>query len=203
VTFNGLPKYTHLKKLLFAALLLISCNTYGYNYYYPIRLYHVALNVSNPLSATFKYGGGFEHRYRNFAYMASYYKYIGAYPGAQMNLDMRVYLRPRWINTRSHFSHQNFIYWKGTFGTAGFDGPKLSALGYDSKVVLDENGYAGFGAGLGRRYQKGVFFVTATLGLKYCALGDLEQEDKNLYRLFYTTGPGSIFEVHFLFGLQL
>lgn len=192
-----------MKKYLLAAFVLLSANAYGFNYYFPVRKYHLAVTASNPLSLTFKYGGGFETRFRNFAFMPTYFKYTGAYPGYQMNLEFRQYLRKRWLLTRHHFIYQNFIWLKGTAGVAGYDGPKLSVLGYDSKVELPFTDYYGVGAGIGRRYSKSVFFVTAKAGLKFCALPELSQEDKNVYRLFYTTGPGSILEVQFQFGIQL
>ncbi|MES2704562.1 MAG: hypothetical protein V4649_18120 [Bacteroidota bacterium] len=193
-----------MKKLFIAALLLLaSGSTHAYNYYYNIKPYHLALTLSNPLSASFKYGGGWEHRYRNFAYMLTYYKYTGAYPGTQMNMDMRIYLRKRWMNERTNVHYQHFIYTRGIFGTAGFDGPKLAIFGYDSKVELAQTLYYGVAAGVGRRYSKGHFFVTLKGGLKYCEVADVTTAEKKLYRLFYATGPGSILEFNIQFGLQL
>ena len=191
-----------MKKLFLAFfILLVSCNTYAYNYYGYIKPYRVALTLSNPLSGSFKYGGGWEHRYKNFSYFPSYYLYSGAYPGAQMDLDLRLYFRKFW-RMSTGWTYQHFMYVRGVYGACSFDGTKLSMLGFDPKVETDAYGYAGGAAGIGRRYVKGSFFITMKGGLKYVALQDMKKEDKNMFRLFYATGPGSILEFNIQLGIQ-
>jgi hypothetical protein len=194
-----------LKKLLPILLLLVAFNAHAKKYYYGMRPFTLAATVVNPLSATFKYGGGLEYRFRRTSYLIEYVKYKGgAYPGTQMSIDLKIYSRKGWINYATGNWHQNFIYIKGLFGTAGFDGPKLKMFGYDANIVLPETGYAGGGLGVGRRWTfKKFLFVNVALGAKYVALGTLDKEDKNLYRLFYATGPGSFLEAHFTLGLQI
>jgi hypothetical protein len=194
-----------LKKLLLILFVLLAVNAHARKYYYGIRPYTLAATVVNPLSATFKYGGGLEYRFRNVSYLVSYVKYKGgAYPGLQTGLDLRIYLRKVWLNYSTGNWRQNFIYLRGVAGSAGFDGPKLKMFGYDANIVHDEVFYGGGGAGVGRRWTfKKFLFISASAGVKYVALTDLDKEDKNLYRLFYATGPGSILELKFQFGLQI
>jgi len=190
-----------LKKYCFALLLILySCHSYGQY----IRKYSIAVTVTNPLSATFKYGGGLEYRFRNFAYVMSYNKYYKSlYPGSEIDFDMRLYLRKRWMYSRSHWSFQNFLYLRGIAGSAGFDGPNLTVLGYTNPAIRDETDYLAGAMGIGRRYSKNIFFFTVRAGVRITALPDLPSEDKDLYRLFYVTGPGSVLELNFQFGIQI
>lgn len=190
-----------MKKILFAFLLLFS-SLPGFTQY--IRRYTVALTATNPLSATFKYGGGIENRYGNVAYMVTYNKYYKAlYKGDEMDLDIRVYLRKRWLYSRSHWSYQNFLYGRGILGSAGFVGPNLTIFGYENSTILPEQAYLGGSAGIGRRYSKSIFFATVRAGLRVCVLPDLTPENKDFYRLFYVTGPGSVLELNFQCGIQI
>ena len=189
-----------MKRVLIAALLFVCVfNAHAQK----IKRYTIALTATNPLGAMNKYGGGIEFRFRNVAYMASYYKYISAYPGTTADLDMRIYLRKRWVYMPSNWSYQNYLYVRGIFGSAAFVGPNLKVLGYSNTDKCDDNAYVGGAAGIGRRFSKGAFFVTARAGLRYVALPELEAENKHLYRLFYVTGPGSVLECNFQFGIQI
>ncbi len=165
--------------------------------------YNVALTFSNPLGSMNKYGGGVEHRWGNFAYMASYYRYIGAYYGASSDIDMRIYMRNRWIITRRKWFYQNFIYWRGFYGIAGFDGNKLAVFGYPKDVFWQEELYYGVSAGWGRRYNHGPLFVAMKVGLRATKIYDLDPDAKSLYKLFYITGPGSIAEFNIQCGIQI
>ena len=181
---------------------MILCSCQGYAQY--IRKYSIALTATNPLSATFKYGGGLEYRFRNIAYMVTYNKYYKSlYQGVETDFDLRIYLRKRWMFSRSHWSYQNFLYLRGIAGSAGFVGPNLTILGYTNKTELPETGYLGGSMGIGRRYSKNIFFATVRAGIRGIALPDLPKEDKDLYRLFYVTGPGSVLELNFQFGIQI
>lgn len=99
-------------------------------------------------------------------------------------------------------------------GSAAFNGDKLAVYGYPKNVYwpqdvevsrLHEFGevYLGGAAGYGRRYNHGPLFFAVRTGLRGTAIMDLEKDIKSLYRLFYVTGPGSIVELNFQFGLQL
>jgi hypothetical protein len=183
-------------------LILILCFQQGYGQY--VRRYTVALTATNPLSATFKYGGGIENRYGNVAYMVTYNKYYKSlYPGDEMDLDIRVYLRKRWWYPRSNWIFQNFLYARGIIGSAGFEGPNLTVLGYNNKGELPATDYMGGSMGIGRRYSKGVLFATVRAGLRVCVLPDLTVDERDFYRIFYLTGPGSLLELNFQCGLQI
>ena len=189
-------------KTLFITTLLLAASFAGSAQY--IRRYTVALTVTNPLSATFKYGGGIENRFGNVAYMVTYNKYYKSlYQGEEMDLDVRVYLRKRWIYSRNNWSYQNFLYGRGIIGGAAFVGPNLTALGYENAAVLPEQAYLGGSMGIGRRYSKNIFFATVRAGLRVIVLPDLTSENKDFYRLFYVTGPGSVLELNFQFGIQI
>ena len=169
-----------------------------------IRRYHLALTLTSPLSATFKYGGGIEDRWGNFAYMFSYNKYhAGLYPGTEEDLEIRVYLRKRWINSRFNVTFQNFLYARGIWGESAYDGPNVTIFGYHDNNVLPANPYYGGSAGIGRRYSKGVLFFTLRGGVRIMELPGLPTEYKNSYRIFYFTGPGSILEANLQLGVQI
>ncbi len=166
------------------------------------RKYNIAWTFSNPLSASTKYGGGVEHRWGNFSYMASSYIYKGgAYPGAMLDLDMRVYMRKRWQVGRSKWTYQEFVYWREFAGLAGFDSDKLWMAGHPKGIYREGYFYYGGSAGWGRRYSRGPFFATMKVGLRGTKFEEMPQEDKFLYKLFYATGPGSILELNFQWGV--
>ena len=169
-----------------------------------IRRYHLALTATSPLSGTFKYGGGLENRWRNFAYLFSYNRnYSGLYPGTDMDLEFRIYLRKRWINSRYGVTFQNFIFARGIFGDAAYEGPNVHFLGFNDNTELPDNIYYGGAAGIGRRYTKGVLFFTLRGGIRVVELPDLPADYKNSYRIFYFTGPGSYLEAHLQVGIQI
>jgi len=195
-----------LKKPLFLFLLILcfAKASAQYTTREHIRRYHLALTATSPLSATFKYGGGLEDRWRNFAYMVSYNKYYHSlYPGTEMDLEFRVYLRKMWLNSRYGVIFQNFIYWRGIMGDAAYEGPNLTILGFNDKTELPDYLYYGGSAGIGRRYTKGVLFFTIRGGVRVIQLQDLPSEYKNYYRIFYFTGPGSILEANLQLGIQI
>ena len=180
--------YTLLKKTLFLILLTVCFAQADAQYFTReyVRRYHIALTATSPLSGTFKYGGGIEDRWRNFAYMFSYNKYYhGLYPGTESDLEIRIYLRKMWINSRFNVIFQNFIYARGIFGTAGYN---VTIFGFSDNAILPENAYYGGSAGVGRRYSKGVLFFTLRGGVRVIELPGLPTEYKNYYRIFYFTG---------------
>jgi hypothetical protein len=201
-------QYTLKKLIILILLFLVAHEGYAYDRYSKYRAirgkyryYNQALTLNSPLSSTFKLGGGVEKRFRSVSYMASYWKYKGGvYPGDQENLEIRYYL-PRWKSFQPNFEW--FLYARLVAGVAGYDGTKLKMFGYDHDIVLPPYLYGGGGMGFGRRYHFDYFFLGWKAGVKYVVIDGLEEENKNLFRLFYTTGPGSIVDVNFQFGLQL
>ncbi len=164
--------------------------------------YTIAGYVTNPLSAVVKYGGGLEYRKRNLSYTFGYFKYTGAYFGAQYDAGMNFFLRNKWIHRNNDWIYQDFFYYRTIFGEAGYDGQKFAFLGQKEDRFAEKQAYGGLALGFGRRYHKGVFFVNIRGGVRAIYLG-IDREIKSLYRLFYVTGPGSIVEVNFQFGIQL
>jgi len=165
--------------------------------------YTAAITLVNPLAFMGKFGGGVEHRYGNMSYMIGYYKYVGVYVGDMAELDLRKYMRRRYVHQKLKWNYQNFVYARLIAGTAAFDGDRVPFLGYPSGTTWYDQVYAGGAAGYGRRYNRGIFFVTVRGGLKGVALDITEEEAKPLYRNFYIAGPGSVVEVNLQFGIQL
>lgn len=191
-------------------LLLLSTTSYGQfsnwdrTYTYPV--YRTAITLSNPLSLN-KSGGGVEHRLGNFSYMGSTYIYRGAYPGISTDLELRKYARKHYKHHRTKWTYQNFGYWRPLLvGIAAFDSDKLGMMGYPEHIYWYEKGYVGSSMGWGRRYSRGMFFWSIKAGLRFtsfaAAADPIESEAVHLYKLFYATGPGSVFELNFHFGIQ-
>ncbi len=171
---------------------------YAYFNRWPKVKYHFAAHVYSPLSAFYKVGTTLEYRRHFVSYKASYFKYYGVYPGRQASFEYDLYLP-----TKSNKEY--YIYTKGVAGNADYDNTKLSFFSYDALIAVKSTFYGGGGVGLGRRYNYKHLFFNWSAGVKYVAL-DLDSDDKNnrnLYRLFYATGPGALLDVHFSAGFQL
>lgn len=200
-----------MKKIyLFLLLLLSSVISFGQfsNWYrtssYPV--YRTAVTFSNPFSLN-KSGGGVEHRLGNVSYMGSSYLYRGAYPGLMLDLELKKYARRHYKHKTAKWTYQNFGYVRPIIiGIAAFDGDKLGIVGYPEGIYWYEKGYLGGSAGWGRRYSRGMFFCTMKAGVRFisfaAAADPIEPEAAHLYKLFYATGPGSVFELNFHFGIQ-
>jgi hypothetical protein len=145
-----------------------------------------------------KIGGTLEFRKGQSSTLFGYTDYLGVYAGKQASIQWYRYLYSR---SRREF----FIYFKGVAGVASFDSKKLAMapIGDVSKIFIPENGYAGAGAGFGKRYHYRVLYLAWNFGIKYCALNPMPVEEKNMYRLFYVTGPGSMIEFNIKGGIQL
>jgi hypothetical protein len=187
-----------LKKLSFIALFIIVYHGTAYSKvdFYGRKHYHIALHVNTPTGLMTKYGGGLEYRYGGSSILYSYDKYMGAYPGFQTGMEWQIYLR-------THKKHQSYIYIKGVLGDAGYDGSKITLFGYGTDIKIADYAYVGGGVGYGRRWNFNIFFITFSTGLKYCALDpSMTPDERNMYTLFYYTGPGSYIDAHFQFGIQ-
>ena len=162
------------------------------------KKYHIAVHATNPLCAMIKYGGAIEFRKGKQATCFSYTKYVSAYAGKQIGVEWDKYFK-------TEKQHEYFMYLRGTIGTATFDSKKLAIYGEKTDIVIGEEGYAGVAAGFGRRYNFTALFIRWNLGVKYCPILDegLTDPEKAMFRLFHTTGPGSIIELNFRIGVQL
>ncbi len=172
--------------------------------YYGKRLYRISLHLSNPLGLGSKMGGGLEIRSRRTSYVATYTNYVGGYTGKQYAFEYDFFIP-------STSKKETFVYLKGVIGDATFDNKKLSLFGQTDEIMVGPRTYSGGGIGFGKRYHKKVFFFDWRLGLKYCVLDDpaagsddvISKASKDMFRLFYVTGPGAFIDCHFGFGLQL
>jgi len=169
---------------------------------YDIRPYSMALTLTNPANAMSRLGVGIEYRRRNFSYMSTYNLYTGVYEGKMQDFTWSFYLRKKWVHRNRKWYYQDYVYVKLFSGESEYIANKFEAIGlptnYD-RVLYD---YAGIGSGYGRRYQRGIFFVSVKGGLRGTYVG-LTEEDKLYYRLFYITGPGAVIECTANFGIQI
>jgi hypothetical protein len=185
-----------LKKILL--LVLIIANVHAAHAYDPYgkKHYHIAVHASNPIGLLSKYGGGIEFRVGRMAVLGNYYKYSAIYPGRQISGELEYYLRSR-------NRHEFYIYAKGLTGDASYNGNQLSFLGYNTDIAFGSETYYGGGAGIGRRFNFGHFFLTLTGGFKYCAFANtIPSVEQHMYNVFYYTGPGAYADLHLQFGLQ-
>ena len=193
------------KTILMLILALFAQNmAHAYIDQYGKRHYHVALVLTSPLGLISKGGAAIENRYGQTSYLVNYTKYWGVYAGTQYGYELQHFLRPSYRSKNFLKPHEYFIYLKGMLGDASYDSKKLAVIGDNSNIYIGPNLYGGVGAGFGRRYNFKFFFMSWKVGLKYSALIDnVDDLDKHLYRLFFVTGPGSIVDANFHFGIQL
>lgn len=158
--------------------------------------YHFSLQTTNPLSGSSKYGGVVEYRFGRAAITLGITNYIGAYQGVQFKFEFIKY-----INTI--YRNETFWYMKGISGNAQYESSKLSMLGEDRDFTIGPVDYSGVGAGFGRRWNFNHLCIVMNAGLKYALLPDsFSDENKEYFRYFYATGPGSIIDLNFRFGYQ-
>lgn len=161
-----------------------------------VSRYTIGLNITNPLGAYTKYGGGMELRVRQSAWMISGVKYAGIYEGKQFRFEYQKYIKTR-------YRHENFFYVKMCGGDATYDGSKLSIIDDKTKTIIGPVNYVGGGAGIGRRLNYRHFFVMFNLGAKYVFLPpDFPDEYHERFRYFYSTGPGAIIDLNMRLGFQ-
>jgi hypothetical protein len=167
-----------------------------------IRPYQTALTLSNPGSAMSKFGAGLEYRRGRWAYFFNYNKYIGVYKGKMYDAGYKYYLKRQMRHIKNQWAFQDFFYVRSVIGEAEYQGGKFPFLGLPTAYELLYTEYIGLAGGFGRRYQKGIFFISVNAGLKATYLG-VDEETKIYYRLFYVAGPGSVIEANANFGIQL
>lgn len=196
-----LKKYT-----LITVLLLVTQLTWGQaslNFFRTkIRPYSTALTLTNPASVMSKYGFGVEYRRGRFAYCVNRFWNVGVYKGKSSDFGFKIYSRNQWRHQKNQWAYENFVYFRFLSGESLYQPEKFPSLGLPISFEPLLAGYLGMSSGYGRRYQKGIFFISVRGGLKGTYMG-LEEVDKIYHRLFYVSGPGSVLEVNGTFGIQL
>lgn len=188
-----------MRKLLpggpFLTLLLIMqlcLATAGTGQYLPPRL---AIHLSNPLSYASKFGVKLQYRLNiRHSVLVGYRSYYNFFPGYQGSIEYHGYYRS-WERSEA------FFYGKFGVGNSSYS-PKSYYTGWDAKYAAPA-GYGFLGAGLGKRWNFGHFFIEGNVGLKYTELLEPAEPENPINRnLFYTTGPGSLVDCGVTFGLQ-
>ena len=181
-----------IKKLVFSFLLIVA--GLGSNKALAQKPPAFAIHISSPLGFIYKFGVTAEYRpYYDHGFLLSYTHYFDYYPGYQGAFEYRLYR-----NGRSSV-HENIIYFKAGNGFADFNHAP-SFVSSSDKNQAPGSYYFG-GAGVGRHFNFGNFFLEVCAGLKYTYVARPPRDYDE--RLFYSIGPGSIPDVHFNFGLQL
>jgi len=152
----------------------------------------IALHIYNPTNLFQKAGAKVEYRSDQMGFLVGaiqYYGSIPSYPGTQLGLEVRHYAlsdlnmkKEKFIYARVLAGHQEHMNAKGD--------------GFLSVSEVPEGNYYGAGAGIGRHFNYGHFFIDINAGLKYVYL-DVKQEVA-----FYITGPASYLDLHFNVGFQ-
>ena len=159
--------------------------------------YNLSLMGTNPLGILSKEGGALEFRTGKSSFMIAVTNYTGVYEGKQYRFEYQKYFHTK-------LSDNFFWYIKAGGGQSTYNGKALSFLDDKSTgaTPVPVDYYLG-GAGFGRRVVYKHFCLSFTLGLKYSNLpADMSDENKESYRLFYATGPGSIIDANIRFGFQ-
>ena len=185
------------KKVLFSlfVLLSVSCSVTRAQYLDP----HYAIHLTSPIGLLSK--GGIKVEYRinlQNALLAGYTQYWGFFPGYQGNFEYRKYF------AAGRSTSENFIYAKAGVGFADYhyisDYYQHDLFGDEKYNYKAPGTYALAGGGIGRHINFDWFFIELNAGLKFSqVIGRAHVYNE---RLFYTTGPGSIADFNFHFGVQ-
>ncbi len=138
--------------------------------------------------------GGLKLQYRlslHHSVLAAYRKYWGFFPGYQGSIEYHRYFRS-WERSEA------FIYGKAGMGRADYT-PKSYYKDWQT-VYNIPGGYLFAGAGLGKRYNFGAFFIEGNAGLKF--VQPVEKVENYNRSLFYTLGPGSFIDCGLTLGFQ-
>lgn len=163
-----------------------------------------AIHFTSPLGLLSKAGVKAEYRFNpQNSLLAGINGYYGFYPGYQAALEYRHY-----FHKKPKEKAENFIYGKLGVGRSEFsnDGPFGLWGPYYSTQYNSYYGYSETkdlllaGAGVGRHFNFGAFFMEINGGLKATLMDPIGIDDN--YRMFYITGPGAILDLHFNFGFQ-
>ena len=160
---------------------------------------HFAIYLTSPTGILSK--GGIKAEYRlnlQHALLLGYTQYWGYFPGYQGNFEYRIYFETRKSNS------ENFIYAKAGLGYAGY----MSKTDYNQVTIFGDNRsddaapgtYVLGGGGIGRHINFNWFFIELNAGLKFAQV--IGQPHVYNEHLFYLSGPGSIADFNFHFGIQ-
>jgi len=196
-----MKKYTVVASLLLVAQLAWGQASLNF-FRTQIRPYSTALTLTNPAGVMSKYGFGLEYRRGRWAYCVNRFWNVGVYKGKSSDFGFKIYGRNQWRHQKNQWAYENFVYVRVLSGESLYQPEKFPSLGLPTSFETLLADYIGLSSGYGRRYQKGIFFVSVRGGLKATYMG-LEEEAKIYHRLFYVSGPGSILEVNGTFGIQL
>ena len=162
---------------------------------------HFAIYLTSPLGLLSK--GGVKAEYRlnlQHALLLSYTQYWGYFPGYQSALEYRIYFAAHSRESNS----ENFIYGKAGLGYAGYtpNSSNNQVTSIDDNHTNDKapGAYALAGGGIGRHINFGWFFIELNAGLKFAQVTGQPRVYNE--HLFYVTGPGSIADFNFHFGIQ-
>ena len=160
---------------------------------------HFAIYFTSPLGVLSKGGLKFEYRLNlQHALLLSYTQYWGFFPGYQSALEYRLYFPSR------KSTSENFIYAKGGMGFADYQSKteykQVNLICDQRKEDKAPGTYVLAGGGIGRHINIDWFFMEFNAGLKFAQVTGATHVYNE--RLFYTTGPGSIVDFNFHFGIQ-
>lgn len=185
---HRMMKKTYFLPYLLVLLSIFCCKEVAAQYLAP----KFALHLTNPLSAASKIGLRAQFRLtQENSFLLGYKQYYNFFPGYQITGEFHRYFHS--------FDHSEaFYYFKGGMGKSIYK-PRPYYSGWEDPYS-DPGTYVFFGAGAGKRYNFGPFFVEGNIGLK---LAQLYEEPDNYNRnLFYSLGPGSLIDFNFHVGYQ-
>ncbi len=185
---RGMIKKTFLLPILLVLMTTFCCTEADAQYLAP----RLSVHLSNPLGLVTKGGVKLQYRANNgHSFLAGYRKYWGFFPGFQGAVEYHRYFRT-WRRS------EGFLYGRVGMGESGYT-PKPYFSGWETPYNSPMS-YGFAGAGGGRRYNFGHFFIEANVGLKYAwLLDDIKGYNENL---FYSLGPASLIDCSFHFGFQ-
>ncbi len=160
------------------------------------KIHPFSFQIVSPLSAASKIGGVVEIRIGGSSFNIGFINYTGAYQGKQYKLEYQKYFKT---------THRNEYFWyaKALGGDAKYVSDKLSIIGDKSKTEIGPIDYYAVGAGVGRKFNFNHIAILINAGLKYATLPkELSDENREDFRVFYATGPGSIFDLNCRIGYQ-
>ena len=152
-----------------------------------------AVHLSNPLGYFNKAGIKLEYQRNRFGFLLGAAKYfdiiVPHYPGSQFMAEGRLYQK-----LDSNQKSRNFFYSKVLAGHLRYR--PFTGSGFTAIQEVPESDYWGFGVGVGKKVAIKNFFFEINTGAKI-VFPSVAQK-----LAFYVTGPGSIIDLHFNFGLQ-
>ena len=172
-------------RLLSTVILVFSLAINGYSQSF-------AIHISSPFGLVNKFGLKAEYRQKNIGYLLFtnvYYGTVFAQPGSQFGAEGRYY-----FGTRRRVGGENFFYGKALGGVQNYV-PSGGGGFFDQQEMLASY-YYGVGAGVGRHFNLGAFFMEFNGGVKICV------PSQNQGANYFVFGQGAAIDLHFNFGFQ-